>query len=690
MGKNLLWEIGTEELPARFIKPALESLKISTELKLKNLYLDYKDIKTAGTLRRLTLVVEDLAEKQKDREEEILGPSLNVGLNKDGTLSQAAIGFARKHGVDLGELKIKETPKGKYLYIKRLIPGNPTEEILPPLLTTILKEIYFPKTMRWGTYEVRFGRPIRWMMCLYGEKIIPIEVANVRASSETRGHRFLTKKPFKLSRADYTEYENLLEKNYVIVDVNKRKLLTKEAVLKACENIGVPEIYEELLEENANLVEYPFPIVGKFSEEFLSLPEPLIITALKEHQRYFCIRDENGRLLNYFVAINNNLPKNWEVVRRGHERVTKARLEDAKFYFEKDLQKPSEYFFEQLKGIVYHIKCGTLWDKTERLVELGKFLANKLGNAQNLSSVERACLYSKVDLASEVVGEFPSLQGIMGSILTERLGYHDISRAILEQYLPSPQEETLPESFEGTVLSLADKVDHLVSLFGIGEKPSGESDPYGLRRAAYGIIKILTGKQLFLDLEEVIKFAVENLKKQGFLKNSAVFSEVDLFLRKRLEGELLNLGFKKSVINVVTSLNLNPYDIFLRARALKNFQERADFAELITGFKRVAQMLKSADEEIPEIVDITLFELDEERNLYHKTLEIKPILADLIKSRQYTEYLEVLVSLKEYVDRFFEKVFVMVEDRRVRINRLSLLKMVSEVFYQYGDFTVFI
>lgn len=691
MGKNLLWEIGTEELPARFIKPALESLKILAESKLQGAYLKYKNIKTAGTLRRLVLYVEDLAEKQEDREEEILGPSLSVGLNKDGSLSQAAIGFAKKHGVEPQDLKIKETPKGKYLYVKKIIPGEATEKLLPFLLLSILKEIYFPKTMRWGTYEIRFGRPIRWMVCLFGDKVIPIEVANVKSSAETKGHRFLTKTPLKIPEANYHLYESLLEKNYVIVDIEKRKLLTKEAILKACENIGTPEIYEDLLEENANLVEYPFPVVGEFSKEFLTLPEPLIITALKEHQRYFCIRDKEGKLLNYFVAINNNLPKDWETVKKGHERVTKARLEDAKFYFEKDLQKPLEYFVDQLKGIVYHVRCGTLWDKTQRLIEVGKFLAVKLGGESLLSSVEKACLFSKIDLASEVVGEFPSLQGIIGSILVENFGYRKISKAIFEQYLPSSQEEKLPESFEGTVLSVADKIDHLVSLFGINEKPSGESDPYGLRRAAYGIIKILIGKQIFLNLEEILKFALEILKKQNFLKNPNALYEIDLFLRKRLEVELINSGIKKNIINVVISLPLDPYDIYVRAETLKNFQERQDFTELIVGFKRVAQMLKHANEkEISESVDQNLFELEEEKHLYLKVAEIKPNLIHFLENKEYSKYLELLVSLKEDIDRFFDKVFVMVDNTSVRANRLSLLKTVSEVFYRYGNFTSFI
>jgi glycyl-tRNA synthetase beta chain len=690
MGKNLLWEIGTEELPARFIVPALESLKNLTEKKLKENHLSFEEIKTAGTLRRLVLFVKNLSEKQEEKEEEILGPSKKVGIDKEGNYTQAVIGFAKKFGVTPEELSIKKTEKGEYFCLKRIIPGKETKELLPHILLNILQNIYFPKSMRWGSYKIRFARPIRWMLCIFGKEIIPIEIANISASNFTVGHRFLSKRSIKISEAKWNIYEKKLEKNFVIVDPEKRLQKTKEEIIRVSEKFGIPEIEEDLLEENANLVEYPFPIIGEFSKEFLELPEPLIITALKEHQRYICLRNKKGRLINYFVAINNNFPKNLEILKKGHERVTKARLEDAKFYFEKDLKEPLDKKVEKLKGVVYHIKCGTLWDKTQRLIELGKYLASKIDSKSDLKKIQRACFYAKADLASEVVREFTSLQGIMGSIYAEYFGEKDIAKALYEQYLPLPQNETLPKTWEGTILSLADKIDHISSLFGSGEKPTGEADPYGLRRAAYGIIKILIGKNIFLALEEIFIQSLKILENQGYLKEKEVLPEILEFLRKRLEGEFLNQGFDKLLIGVVINLPLDPFDLYLRIKALKDFQNRRDFIDLITGFKRVTQILKGLEiSKLPNL-DPSLFKEKEEKELHLKVIELTPHLKELLEKKEYIQYLNKILEFKDVIDRFFENVFVMVEDERLRKNRLKLLAEVSSLFNAFGDLTFLI
>jgi len=690
MSRNLLWEIGTEELPARFIIPALESLKVLAEKKLKENLLNFEEIKTAGTLRRLALFVKNLSEKQEEREEEILGPSVKIGIDKKGIYTEQVLGFAKKYGVTPEELTIKKTEKGEYFCLKRKIPGKKTIELLPQILLNILQNIYFPKSMRWGYYEIKFARPIRWMLCLYGKEIVPIKVANIEASSFTLGHRFLSEKPIQISEANWETYEALLEKNYVIVDPEKRILKTREEILKISKKIGIPEMEKDLLEENAHLIEYPFPIVGEFSKEFLMLPEPLVITALKEHQRYICLKDKKGKLINYFIAINNNFPKNPEVLKRGHERVSKARLEDAKFYFEKDLKEPLEKKVEKLKGIVYHIKCGTLWDKTQRLIELGVYLAQKINSHIDLEKIKKVCFYAKADYASEVVKEFTSLQGIIGSIYADYFGEKDIALALHEQYLPSPQNESLPQTWEGIILSLGDKIDHIVSLFGSGEKPTGEADPYGLRRAAYGIIKILIGKNIFLNLENTFDYSLKILKNQGFFKEKEALTEILEFFRKRLEGEFLNLGFNKLIIGVVIRLPLDPFDQFLRIKALRKFQDRKDFIDLITGFKRASQILKGLEiEKLPKL-DPTLFKEKEEKELYSKMLELQPKLEDLLNKKEYIQYLETLLEFKELIDQFFDNVFVMVEEKKIRENRLKLLAEISSLFNSFGDFTYLI
>ncbi len=689
MSKNLILEIGTEELPARFINPAVKLLKNLAEKKLKDALLSFKEVKTAGTLRRLTLFVKELAEKQPDREEEVLGPPKKVGLDEKGNFTKAVIGFAKKLEVPPEELELKETPRGTYFCYKRVVKGKKAEEILPQLLKDLISDLHFPKTMRWGDYEFRFARPIRWIMCLLGEKVIPIEIAGVKSDRISYGHRFLSKKPLEFKKADWEEYERVLEENFVIVSPKKRLQKTREEVIKTGEKVGVAELDEELLSENANLVEYPFPVLGRFSEEFLSLPEALIITALKEHQRYFCLRNSEGKLINYFVAVNNNLARNQKVVREGHERVTRARLEDAKFYFEKDLKEKPEIRLERLKGIVYHVKCGTLWDKTHRLLAFAKKLRKKLFPDINEAVLEKACLHAKEDLASEVIKEFPVLQGIMGSIYADYFGEKEISKAIYEQYLPLPGEEKLPETPEGIILSLVDKLDHLCALFGAGETPSGEKDPYGLRRSAYGIIKILIGKKIFLNLEEIIKIGLELVSDQGFLKNENAFEEVLQFLRKRFEGELLSLKFEKNFVSVILNLTLDPYDLYLRLEALRGLKHSQEFEELVIGFKRVAQILKDSGKDLPPVKE-ELFREEAEKRLWEKVKLLQPELKKLLSEKKYKEYLGQLLGLKKEIDQFFDDVFVMVEEKELRENRLRLLYEVSKLFDSFGNFRSFI
>ncbi|MFN4132379.1 MAG: glycine--tRNA ligase subunit beta, partial [Caldimicrobium sp.] len=487
MMRNLLFEIGTEELPARFIVPALESIKNFTEVTLENLEISYEEIKVAGTCRRLALFVKNLSEKQKDREEEILGPALNVALDEAGNYTPALLGFAKKQGLDPKDLIIKETAKGKYFCAKKIIPGKNTIEILPTLLLEILQNVYFPKRMRWGDFDFSFGRPIKWLLALYGEEIVPLSVAGVESNRYTKGHTFLSQGEIRLEKADWDLYKQILFKHFVILEVEERKNYTRSKIEEITKDYGKVVIDESLLEENSHLVEYPFPVIGKFSEKFLNLPEKLVITALQEHQRYFYLVDKNKKLLPYFIAVNNNKPKDESVVIKGHERVAKARLEDALFYYERDLKEPLKNRVEKLKGVIYHIKSGTLYDKTLRLIDLCKYLKKELFPDLSEELIEKTVLYAKVDLVTEVVKEFPSLQGYMGAHYLALEGEKEVATAIYEQYLPSPKEETFPETKLGILLSLADKIDHLSALIGAGEKVSGEGDPYGLRRAAYGI-----------------------------------------------------------------------------------------------------------------------------------------------------------------------------------------------------------
>lgn len=685
MTRNLLFEIGVEELPARFIEPALESIEIFTKNKLESLEISYEEIKVAGTCRRLALFIKNLSEKQRDKEEEILGPALNVGLDKEGNYTPALLGFVKKQELDPKELFVKETPKGKYFCAKKIITGRKTIELLPHLLLELLQNIFFPKKMRWGDFDFSFGRPIRWILALYGNEIVPITVAGVRSNLYTKGHVFLSKGEIRLEKADWELYKETLFKNFVILEVEERKHYTRLKIEEIAKDYGQVVIEEHLLNENSHLVEFPFPIIGKFSEKFLNLPEKLIITALQEHQRYFYLVDKNKKLLPYFVAVNNNKPKNEALVIKGHEKVAKARLEDALFYYERDLKEPLKNRIEKLKGVVYHIKAGTLYEKTLRLIELCKYLKKELFSDLSDELIERTAYYAKADLATEVVKEFPSLQGYIGAHYLSLEGERELTTAIYEQYLPSPKEEAFPETKLGIILSLADKIDHLSTLIGAGEKISGEGDPYALRRAAYGIIKILLSKELLLELENTFSYALELVQKQGYLKNREAFKEILEFVRKRLEGEFLSQGYPKNFIYVVLEQPLNPYQQYLKLLALREIYQQRDFQDLLILFKRVTQILKNLDFKTLKEINPELLGEEAEILIYQKLIEISPKLQALAEENKFLAYLETLMLFKPLIDKFFEQVFVMVEEEKLRLNRLSLLYNLAQYFYKFGD-----
>ncbi len=685
--KNLLFEVLTEELPARFIRLGINSLAELTEKYLVDYRLKFKDIKTAGTPRRLVLFVEGLSEKQEDLEEEVIGPTTKVAVDEKGNYTTAALGFAKKYGAEPSDLYVKETPKGTYVALKVKKIGEETVKILQSILPKILLEIPFPKKMVWGEVRFPFARPIRSILCLFGGEIVPLEIAGLKSVDYTYGHRYLGGKKIKLRTADFEEYVKLLREHWVIVDPDERTRVTEEEIKRITKGKGFPEVETHLLHENSNLVEYPFPTLGSFDEKFLRMPEELTKTALQEHQRYFLLRDENGKLLNYFVAVNNNRVRDERLLVSGHERVAKARLEDALFYYERDLKQFLDQWVTKLKGIVYHVRCGTLYEKTERLKNLSIFLAERLGFVSELEKVKKASHYAKADLASEVVKEFPTLQGIMGKYYyLHQFGDEIVAKAIEEQYLPNPNNERLPETTVGTILSICDKVDHVTALIGVNEKPTGESDPYGLRRAAYGIIKILLGKELDLELEPVVEKACDLILQQGYLKNPSAKEETAEFLRKRLESEFLSLGFPKGQVYSVIKLNLNPYDQFLRLRTISKLSQGKELEDLLVPFKRVYAILKNQDLDKLPSPNPEYFELPSEKKLFEAYNEIEKAYLSKIKGKAYEDALFFLLRLKPFIEEFFDKVFVMIEDERVRTNRLSLLKEVLSLYQSFAHF----
>ncbi len=502
---NLLLEIGTEEIPAGFIARALEDLARLAGERLVDSRLSFRDIITLGTPRRLTLVVRDMASRQPDQEEKLLGPPARIAFDEDGKPTKAALGFARTNGVSVEELVVRETEKGDYLAIERIVEGKDTLDILPDLLPGIIRSIPFAKAMRWDDKDIRFARPIRWLVALYGEKVVGFSLAGVSAGRHSRGHRFMSPGPVEVT-SSLEGYRGALRDAHVIVDADARRArLLEQAVAAAQEAGGSLLDDEELVEINANLTEFPSAVCGSFDTGFLRLPKDVLVTCMREHQKYFAVVDKEGRLKANFVAINNTLSPKPELVRTGHERVLRARLSDAAFFFEEDTRRPLEAFVPELAGMVFHDRLGTLLDKTMRIRALATYLAAQV--APDLSEVlERAAWLCKADLLTEMVGEFPTLQGIMGREYAVLSGETNaVAIAIGEHYMPVRSGGELPTTLQGALLGIADKIDTICSMFAIGLRPSGTQDPFGLRRMALGIFHVMLEKGLSISMKSLIQ-----------------------------------------------------------------------------------------------------------------------------------------------------------------------------------------
>ena len=499
MAKELLLEIGTEEIPARFLPPVLEEMAVSFRKLLDAERIGVGEILTWGTPRRLALVAKKVAAAQAEVTQEIIGPPKAIAMDAAGNVTPAAAGFARAQGVAVSDLIEVDTPRGVYLAVKKSTTGRPTAERLPELLPGFILGLSFPKSMHWGTGTITFARPIHWILARYGGAVVNFEVGDVTSGGETRGHRFLA--PQAVEVADAKSYVAALKEARVIVDPEARRtLLSKELAQAAAGVKGEVVANPGLLEENTFLVEYPSVVVGSFEDKFLALPDPVLITSMREHQRYFSLRGADGRLLPHFIAVNNTLTRNPDVVRQGHERVIRARLSDAMFFFQEDSKTPLENRVDALKGVVFHSLLGTSYEKMERFRELAMSLSRQL--APDLEgAVQRAATLCKADIVTEMVGEFPSLQGVMGRQYALLNGESpEVAEALFTHYLPRHADDELPQDKVGALVGLADRLDTICGCFGVGLSPTGTADPYGLRRHALAVIRILRSQQLHLDL----------------------------------------------------------------------------------------------------------------------------------------------------------------------------------------------
>ncbi|RMH80858.1 MAG: glycine--tRNA ligase subunit beta [Acidobacteria bacterium] len=650
--RDLLIEIGTEELPAGVINLALNYLKGELSKVLKR-----DDIKVYGTPRRLALFVKNFENRAEEREEILVGPPVNVAY-QEGKPSRALLGFLQKIGAGVEDIFELQKGEGVYVAVRRKVREDAPLERLKKSFESILLTIPFPKNMRWDSSNLRFSRPIRWILALYGDEVLPLGFGSLKAGRITYGHRIIAPKPIEIKEAG--DYEGLLKDNYVVPDYRERLGMVLAFISdEACSLGGKPKYPEGLPEEVANLVEFPFALVGRFDEKYLDLPERVIVTVLAHHQRFFCV-EKDGRLLPYFIAISNNFPRDGVIV-KGYEKVIRARLEDALFFYKEDLKRPLEDLVSELSGILFHPKAGSMLDKVQRVMSLAERIASSLRvDEKTKEKIKRASYLCKADLLTHMVRELDELQGYMGYVYAKEQGEEDeVALALYEHYLPRNPSDPIPSSHTSAILALADKLDSLKTLMDVGEEPTGSSDPYSMKRLAYGIFSIVEAFGWNLDLKEL------------FGELSKPFEN---FLRSRLEAYLEPYPYDlvRSVLEVKDVST--PYEVIDGVKSLVNMKEREEFKEMVEVYRRVVRILPADWGDTH--VDEDLLVQKEERELWEAYKGLKDTLNPLN-----------LAKLKPYVDSFFDSVLVMAPEENLRRNRLSMLLNIKRLFNRFADFS---
>jgi len=722
MPEDLVFEIGAEEIPAAFIRQALERLEAALAKGLKDARLGFGRIERLGTPRRLALIVHDLDERQSDAEIEARGPKKSAAYDASGSPTRALEGFARSQGVEPGEVEVAETDKGEYVFVRKSVRGEDASKILPGILSALLSADLFAKRMRWGAHETSFARPVHWILAVYRGSVVPLRWGHIESDGVTYGHRFMSAgaggRPGAVKVADAASYADALREEHVIADPAERLELIRKGVDEAARALGGAALPDPGLEEEvAGLVEYPVVVAGSFDPEFLRLPRDVVVNAMREHQRYFSVVDRNGALMPHFIAIANTEARDMDVIRRGNERVLRARLGDAGFYFDHDREKGLAEMAAELKGVVFQARLGTSYEKAERFTTL----ALRIGEAAGYSSAApagehpadylcdrlrpgaeraqetgekdhnrlvlgRAAMLSKADLVSGVVGEFPKLQGSMGGVYAEDAGEAaEVAMAIREHYLPSASGGAVPTTDAGAIISIADKLDTVCGCFGVGLAPTGAKDPYALRRAALGIIAVMLDKGFTVPLSEMIDMAIETTAGKFTRDRDEVRSDVIEFFRERLRNMLLDQGLSFDAVDAVLSRAWYVLpDALERVRAIEAFKGHADCARLVAAFKRVSNILKDVEPGSMKPDPARFIDAHEEQ-LYELSAETAPLMEGYRASGEYAKALEALASIKEAIDAFFDAVMVMVDETGVRENRLALLSSVRDLYYDIAD-----
>jgi len=684
MKKELLLEIGTEEIPAGFIPRALTGMEEMLRREMEQRRVGCGAVRVMGTPRRLTLCAE-LEGQQLPLQSERIGPPKAVAFDAHGKPTKAALGFAQKEGVSLEALEIMQTEKGEYLCVRKQEEGRQTREVLSEVLPRLIAAIPFAKSMRWADFDLRFARPIHWILAVFDGSVVPFSLGPVQSDSLTRGHRFLQPEPFTVTgSADYLEG---LRRTFVIVDPEERKeLILREVHEAALQAGGVPLEDAERLEEITYLVEYPVAVNGSFDREYLKLPREVLITAMQHHQRYVPVVAKNGKLLPSFVAVSNTKASAMDVVKKGNERVLRARLADAQFFFQEDQKVSLEKRVEKLKGVTFQAKLGTSFEKVMRIQELATRLAADLAPEEKKVAA-RGALLCKADLVTEMVGEFPQLQGVMGREYALLSGEDPVvAQAIFEHYLPRFAGDELPASPAGAMVSIADKIDTVVGCFGVGLIPTGTSDPFALRRQTLGVINIILGKGYRCSLRRIIEMALGLLREKITRSAEELQADCLAFFRGRFIGLMSAQGHPLDVVEAVLADTIDDLvDARSRVEAVDRFRDTTDFTPVAIAFKRVGNILKGVGSVTG--VDPARFETAEERALHTKYQAIERKFSAAIKAMDYEKALTELATLRLPVDEFFDHCMVMAEDKKVRANRLALLGEIAALFSQVADFS---
>ena len=696
---ELLLEIGVEELPYQFIAPALTTLKDSAEQLFKDQRLSFHSIRTLGTPRRLTLVVEGLAALQTSMVKEAMGPSKSVAFDPAGQPTRAAMGFAAGQGVSVQDLQVRQTPKGDYLFAVKQEEGRPTKVVLEELLPQLIAKLTFPKAMKWNSTGARFARPVRWLVALYGGATLPIAAVGITAGNKTEGHRVLGSAKGLVVR-DAESYLKGLERQGVMADPQRRRHMIEEQIAALCKEAGFRlNVDEDLLDQAVYTTECPNAIIGSFKPAYLEVPQEILITSMKEHQGFFSLlHKETGRLVPHFIAVTNNRAKDMGLIREGNERVLAARLSDAKFFFDEDRKIKLEDRVAKLAGVTFHQKLGTMEKKQQRISKLASFIASSLKpqDSELKKACERAADLCKADLLTGVVGEFPELQGIMGGEYAKHDGESEtVSQAIREQYLPRSIEGELPKTTAGQVLSLADRLDSVAAFFYVGLVPTGSEDPFALRRSATAIVRIILEAPLQVNLGKYIDNAINLVHADGF--KGTPDSEQEgrrrmtefLFERVRHYARIVH-ALRDDVIEAVLKQAhgkaLDLVDLVQRMKALESVTTKPEFDPLIVGFKR-AHRLVEKEQWDRKPVDTARFENPTESALYQVTVDEREKMKSAMTRGDYGQALDALVRMKPAIDAFFAAVMVNAEDPAVRSNRLSLLQEVDVFFNSFADFS---